>query len=168
VPTIILRSLLGRVAAAVVGLIGLYPVAVIWLADGYGHGLQALSAAFAVTVAAWLLWWRPLMRLDQESIRVRNAFRSHRVAWDAVTGVQSRWGLVLVLAGTDAGAGPGNPGPAASSLRITALLIFAFSVLIPGACLRSGKARAVAIRTGAESSRLRTRRGRAVGGTTSV
>ena len=111
-PTIILRSLLGRVAAAVVGLIGLYPVAVIWLADGYGHGLQALSAAFAVTVAAWLLWWRPLMRLDQESIRVRNAFRSHRVAWDAVTGVQSRWGLVLVLAGTDAdaGAGPGGPG----------------------------------------------------------
>ena len=39
-PTIILRSLLGRVAAAVVGLIGLYPVAVIWLADGYGHGLH--------------------------------------------------------------------------------------------------------------------------------
>ena len=32
-------------------------IAVIWLADGYGHGLQALSAAFAVTVAAWLLWW---------------------------------------------------------------------------------------------------------------
>lgn len=119
-PTIILRSLLGRVAAAVVGLIGLYPVAVIWLADGYGHGLRALSAAFAVTVAAWLLWWRPLMRLDQEAIRVRNAFRSHRVAWDAVTGVQSRWGLVLMLADTgadtdtsadtDAGAGPGGPG----------------------------------------------------------
>ena len=100
-PTIVLRSLLGRLGVAVVGLIGLYPVAVIWLADGYGHGLQALSAAFAVTVAAWLLWWRPLMRLDQESIRVRNAFRSHRVAWDAVTDVQSRWGLVLVLA--DAG-----------------------------------------------------------------
>ena len=100
-PTIVLRSLLGRLGVAVVGLIGLYPVAVIWLADGYGHGLQALSAAFAVTVAAWLLWWRPLMRLDQESIRVRNAFCSHRVAWDAVTDVQSRWGLVLVLA--DAG-----------------------------------------------------------------
>ena len=109
-PTIVLRSLLGRLGVAVVGLIGLYPVAVIWLADGYGHGLQALSAAFAVTVAAWLLWWRPLMRLDQESIRVRNAFRSHRVAWDAVTGVQSRWGLVLVLAGADAGAGSAGPG----------------------------------------------------------
>lgn len=102
-PTIVLRSLLGRLGVGVVGLIGLYPVAVIWLADGYGHGLQALSTAFAVTVAAWLLWWRPLMRLDQESIRVRNAFRSHRVAWDAVADVQSRWGLVLVLA--DAGAG---------------------------------------------------------------
>ena len=127
-PTIVLRSLLGRLGVAVVGLIGLYPVAVIWLADGYGHGLQALSAAFAVTVAAWLLWWRPLMRLDQESIRVRNAFRSHRVAWDAVTDVQSRWGLVLVLAdaGDDADAGAGSGG--AGTTRRVAV----------AACQRSG------------------------------
>lgn len=137
-PTIVLRSLLGRLGVAVVGLIGLYPVAVIWLADGYGHGLQALSAAFAVTVAAWLLWWRPLMRLDQESIRVRNAFRSHRVAWDAVTDVQSRWGLVLVLADADAGAGDdadAGSGGAGTTRRVAV-----------AACQRSGVLAALARR----------------------
>ncbi len=97
-PKIILRSLPARLGVVVVGLVLLYVTAVIWLSDGYGHGLQALAVAALVTVAVWLLWWRPLAVVADSALTVRNAWRTHVVPWGAVTETRTRWGLVLVTA----------------------------------------------------------------------
>lgn len=98
VPTVILRSLLGRVGTVLVTLAGLWVTAVVWLADGYGHGLQVLAASATVVLVVWLLWWRPQARLDLDAVTVRNAWRTHTVGWDALRSVQTRWGLVLEVA----------------------------------------------------------------------
>lgn len=101
VPTIILRSLAGRIGTVLVALACLYPVMVIWLADGYGNGLKALVVAAVVVLAVWLLWWRPQAVVAEDEIEVRNAFRSHRIPWESLRGTRTRWGLVLEL-GSDA------------------------------------------------------------------
>lgn len=98
-PTVILRSLLGRVGTVLVGLAGLWLTAVVWLADGWGHGLQVLAAAAAAVLLVWLLWWRPEARLDLDGVRVRNAWRSHVVAWESLRSITTRWGLVLEAEG---------------------------------------------------------------------
>ena len=94
-PVVILRSLLGRLGAALVALVCLYASGAVWLSDGYGNGLRALAVGAAVTVTTWLLWWRPLAVLSQEGVRVRNAWRTHRLAWPDLSVAQTRWGLVL-------------------------------------------------------------------------
>lgn len=98
-PVVILRSLLGRLGTAVVGLVGLYASGVVWMSDGYGNGLRALSAAVVVTVATWLLWWRPTAVLSERGMRVRNAWRSHTLPWPGVEVIQTRWGLVVQASG---------------------------------------------------------------------
>lgn len=99
VPTIILRSRAARIGTLLLALVTLYPVAVLWLADGYGSGLSALAVAAAVDVGLWLLWWRPEARLETGVLTVRNAWRTHVVAWEAVRAAEARWGLVLHVAG---------------------------------------------------------------------
>ncbi|MDU0348989.1 PH domain-containing protein [Actinomyces sp. MRS3W] len=94
-PTIILRSLAGRIGTVLVALACLYPVMVIWLADGYGNGLKAMAVAAVVVLAVWLLWWRPQAVIAEDAIGVRNAFRSHRIPWESLRGTRTRWGLVL-------------------------------------------------------------------------
>lgn len=100
-PTIVLRSLTGRIGTVLVALACLYPVMVIWLADGYGNGLKTLAVAAAVVLAVWLLWWRPQAVVAEDAIGVRNAFRSHRIPWDSLHGTRTRWGLVLELGSDD-------------------------------------------------------------------
>lgn len=97
-PTVILRSLTGRIGVALVGLATLYPVLSIWLADGYGNGLRALSLAACLIVSVWLLWWRPEMRLGDDALAVRNAWRSYRLAWETTAAAPTRWGLTLETA----------------------------------------------------------------------
>ncbi len=80
-----------------VALACLYPVMVIWLADGYGNGLKALAVAAVVVLAVWLLWWRPQAVVAEDEIEVRNAFRSHRIPWESLRGTRTRWGLVLEI-----------------------------------------------------------------------
>ena len=95
VPTVILRSLLGRVGAVAVALGGLYVVVASWSSDGYRNGLQALAVVACVEVIVWLLWWRPQATLAEDSLTVRNAWRSHVLSWEALCAAPTRWALAV-------------------------------------------------------------------------
>lgn len=102
VPTVILRSLLGRVGVVAVALGGLYVVVAIWFSDGYRNGLQALAVVACVETIVWLLWWRPQAVLAEDALTIRNAWRSHVLSWEALRAAPTRWALSVEVPG------PGN------------------------------------------------------------
>lgn len=96
VPTIIVRSLLGRVASLVV-LAGALLVALsVLTSDGLAGLLPFLGWGGLLGVAVWGLWWAPLLVLADDGLRVRNMWRSYRLTWDEVVGCRSRWVLALL------------------------------------------------------------------------
>ena len=74
-PTIIVRSLLGRLGTLVVGVGIVYVVAAVWLSGGAVPGLRALAWGGLLLLAVWALWWAPQLRLDDDALTVRNAWR---------------------------------------------------------------------------------------------
>ena len=95
-PTIIVRSLLGRLGTLVVGVGAVYVVAAVWLSGGAVHGLRALAWGGLLLLAVWALWWAPQLRLDDDALVVRNAWRSHSLAWESVKTCHTRWILEVV------------------------------------------------------------------------
>lgn len=95
-PTIIVRSLLGRLGTLVVGVGIVYVVAAVWLSGGAVPGLRALAWGGLLLLAVWVLWWAPQLRLDDDALTVRNAWRSHSLAWESVKTCHTRWILEVV------------------------------------------------------------------------
>lgn len=103
VPTVILRSLLGRVGVVLILVCALYVTVTIWLSDGYRHGLQALAVCACVVAAVWLLWWRPQAVLAQEALTVRNSWRTHVLDWETLRAAPTRWALAVEAPAAGAG-----------------------------------------------------------------
>lgn len=64
----------------------------------YGHWEVTIRATPAVLLAAVLifaLFWMPRIELDPGELRVVNPFRSYRISWPAIRGIDSRWSLTL-------------------------------------------------------------------------
>ena len=95
-PTVIVRSLLARVGTVLIAVGVLLLTATVWLSDGYGNGLRALSGGLLFLVGVWLLWWRPSLVLTTDALTVRNAWHTHVVDWQVVARTGTRWGLEIV------------------------------------------------------------------------
>lgn len=95
-PTVIIRSLPGRLGTLVVGVLVGAVVLTVWLSDGAPYGLRATAWGGLVVLAVWSLWWAPQVTLDDGALTVRNAWRTHTVTWDAVEGCRTRWALEVV------------------------------------------------------------------------
>lgn len=95
-PTIIVRSLLGRLGTLAVGAGVVCAVAAVWMSDGAVYGLRALAWGGLLLLAVWALWWAPQLRLGDDALVVRNAWRSHSLAWESVKTCRTRWILEVV------------------------------------------------------------------------
>ncbi|WP_141673336.1 hypothetical protein [Actinomyces vulturis] len=95
-PTVIIRSLPARISTVLIALIALYITIVVWLSDGWGNGLVAAAITGTFSACVWLLWWVPMMRLDNDGIYVRNALNSWTIGWEELTDTRTRWGLLLL------------------------------------------------------------------------
>lgn len=59
-----------------------------------------LGLAALCLLVGLLVWWRPLtLSLTPGGLTVRTAFRTHRVAWDEITGPVTGKGRLLDLGG---------------------------------------------------------------------
>lgn len=119
-PTVIVRSLPGRLGTLLVGVLVGLAVLTVWLSDGVPNGLRAAAWGGLLLLAVWALWWAPELRLEEEGLTIRNAWRTHVLVWDAVSGCRTRWGLeVLTHEGgaVRAAAAPRPGGMAISSRR---------------------------------------------------
>ena len=98
-PTIIIRSLPGRLGFVVVAVMAAVGVAAVLVSDGARNGLRALGWAGLLVLAAWALWWAPSVTLSDESLTVSNAWRRHTLRWEDVVGCRTRWSLEILLDG---------------------------------------------------------------------
>ena len=71
----------------------------IWLSHGVVYGLRALAWGGLLLLTTWALWRAPQVRLDDDALTVRNAWRSHRLAWGGVETCRTRWILEVVTRG---------------------------------------------------------------------
>lgn len=98
-PTVIIRSLLGRVGALLVALGALVVLVAVFRSDGVAGLVPLLGWGVLAGLAVWALWWAPEVVLSDEHLRVRNAWKTHDIAWGEVMGCMTRWSLVIILHG---------------------------------------------------------------------
>lgn len=95
-PTVVIRSLPGRVGTLLTGAGTAWAVITVWLADGTRNGLQALGCGLFLMLAVWCLWWAPQLTVADAGITVRNAWRTHLFGWDEMDSCRTRWGLEII------------------------------------------------------------------------
>ncbi len=92
------------------------------LADGGPTGLlRYVLFPVAIAALAWLVYWRPHVRVDPGGVRLVNVLRTVTIPWGAITAVASRWGLRVEAGGRTYRAwavapAAGAPAPAETSL----------------------------------------------------
>ncbi|WP_172192141.1 hypothetical protein [Actinomyces faecalis] len=96
-PTVIIRSLLGRVGCVLLAAGGLVVIMTVLRSDGVAGLIPLLGWGTLAGLAVWALWWAPEIVLTDERLRIRNAWRTHDVAWGQVVGCSTRWSLVVRL-----------------------------------------------------------------------
>ena len=96
-PTVIIRSLLGRVGSVVLALGAAAVLGMVLRSDGVAGLVPVLGWGGLAGVAVWALWWAPAITLSDEHLRVRNAWRTHVVPWTQVAHCSTRWSLVIML-----------------------------------------------------------------------
>ena len=60
--------------------------------------IPALPWLALVVGAAWALFWRPCVVVDDGGVRLVNPFRTIDVPWPAIEAVDTRWALTLITA----------------------------------------------------------------------
>ena len=52
-----------------------------------------------IALATWAIYWRPLVRIDDSGVTVRNVLRTFTVPWSAISQVETRFAFTLVADG---------------------------------------------------------------------
>lgn len=68
------------------------PVVVPFDAVGLLHSIP-LTATFALAV--WAAFWRPVLRVGDDGIAIRNVFTDYDIPWGAVQQIDTKWGLTV-------------------------------------------------------------------------
>lgn len=97
-PTIVIRSCLGRMAAAFVWTAFAPFLAILVRADGLASW-PFFAWAGLLGLAVWGLWWAPTIVLSAEVLEVKNALRRYRIPWPELAGTRTRWTLDLLIRG---------------------------------------------------------------------
>lgn len=85
------------------------------------ESLRRYAPAFvALGAVTWLLFWWPDVRVDDAGVVVRNPLRTIAVPWSRIDGLETRFGLKLLL--SPSGAVTAWGAPAAPRRRSAALL----------------------------------------------
>lgn len=76
-------------------LAGLLFLATVWIADGFVQALINLPFPAAVLVWGWWTWVWPIVEVSDRGLVLRNQLRTILVPWEAVTGIESRFGVYV-------------------------------------------------------------------------
>lgn len=88
------RPVLGRTLAVVTVMVCAFGVVALFWGDA-GSALRYVWPIVLVAVAAWAVFWRPSLRMQEHGITVVNVFRTYFVPWPAIQGIDTRFALTL-------------------------------------------------------------------------
>ncbi len=102
--------------------------------------IRGIWPGLLATVAAWAVFWRPAVVVDEPAVIVRNVFRTHRIPWAAIQRIDTKWALTLFTGEGRIGswAAPAPSRYAAASVDPNDLRIVAGAALSPGRAVRPG------------------------------
>lgn len=98
-PSVRFRTVASRVIAASVIAVCAVAAAQAFLTGGWPGGLQATGVVAVVAVAAWAVFWHPMVEVSDGGITVRNVLRTIHVPWPSLVAVDSHWSLTLETTG---------------------------------------------------------------------
>ena len=119
---LVYRPLVSRIATA-----GYAAFALWWAVDDLvtGDGRRIAVAGpvmLAIGAAAYGLFWRPAVVIDDEGVELRNIVRNVRVPWALLEGVETKYALTLFVGERRfrswAAGAPGRPAPLAQPSAI--------------------------------------------------
>ncbi len=92
-------STYGKVLTVATGIAGVLAVVGVATAGDLRTTLLAAAIAGLVVGAAWALFWRPRVVLDDAGVTVVNVVRTIAVPWPLLDGAEAGWSLVVRTAG---------------------------------------------------------------------
>ena len=89
----VFRSRFGRVFSVVTWVVLAVAEAPV-LGDTLGL-LRSLPLATLIGFTVWAAFWRPVLRVDDAGLHVRNVIADYDIEWGAVQQVDTKWGLTI-------------------------------------------------------------------------
>jgi len=68
---------------------------VILIGEGLAIALISLPGVALIAMSSLLLFWFPRVEVSEESVKIFNVFREHKISWGAIKLIDTRWALAI-------------------------------------------------------------------------
>ncbi|WP_413451139.1 PH domain-containing protein [Georgenia phoenicis] len=103
-PAIVFRASASRGYAVATWVVAVAVLAAFAVNGGAEEVLRYGALPLLLAVLGWTAFWRPLVRVERDGVRVVNVISTTWLPWAAVTGTRTRWGLEITTHGRPVGA----------------------------------------------------------------
>ncbi|MGL4243327.1 MAG: PH domain-containing protein [Beijerinckiaceae bacterium] len=142
----VFRPVFGRGLVIAVAVLVLLFLVLLVIESGPSALLRGVWPGLLAVAAAWAVFWRPAVVVEESAITVRNVFRTHRVPWAAIQRLDTKWALTIHTEQGRVGAwaAPAPTRYAVSSVDPNDIRVIAGAALPPGDAVRPGDTLATA------------------------
>ena len=97
--THVIAPVWGKVLTVVIAALAALSLVSIALGPEPVDAAQLAPMLGLIALATWAIYWRPLVRIDDSGVTVRNVLRTFTVPWSAISQVETRFAFTLVADG---------------------------------------------------------------------
>ncbi|NNG37329.1 PH domain-containing protein [Nakamurella aerolata] len=90
------RPRFGLVLTVVVAVLCVVGLVLTLTTDGFNTALRTLPWLLLISGAAWAVFWRPEVKVDDGGVRLVNVLRTVDLPWPSIVRVDTKWALALV------------------------------------------------------------------------
>ena len=94
-PAIVFRAGTSRVYAVATWVVAAVVLAALAVEGGTTAVLSYGALPAVLAVIGWTAFWRPLVRVEADGVRVVNVLSTTWLPWETITGTRTRWGLEI-------------------------------------------------------------------------
>ncbi|WP_152191404.1 PH domain-containing protein [Georgenia satyanarayanai] len=94
-PAIVFRAAASRGYAVATWVVAAAVLAAFAVNGGVAEVLRYGALPLLLAALGWAAFWRPLVRVEPDGVRVANVITTIWLPWAAITGTRTRWGLEI-------------------------------------------------------------------------
>jgi hypothetical protein len=91
---VLYRPAFGRTLAVVTVVVCAFGVVALFWGDA-ASALHYVWPIMLIGAAAWALFWRPSLRMQEHGVTVENVFRTYFIPWPSIQGIDTRFSLTI-------------------------------------------------------------------------